>query len=137
MIKKCWACKDYTTLSHAGISEYLATIALQKDKITSLVKRARGILKAHVPIISEWIGDHSQFFSCVLPQGGAAVFPRYEFDADSYNFCSRLMKEGVLTVPGDCFRVPKHLRLNCGGYTNTLKEGLNKLDHLVRTMTKH
>jgi hypothetical protein len=134
-VEKCWGYKDYTTLSHAGISERLATAALEKRNIRRLMETGRRIINDHVSVISKWVSDHSRFFSLVKPKGGAAVFPKYNFEIDSYTFCEKLLsQQQLLVVPGDCFELSKHLRLNSGGYTANLTEGLSRLDKFVAKM---
>ena len=125
LIQDCWAYKDYTTLCHSGIGEYLATIALQKKNISKYIERAKNIIRNHVAILSDWMKEHSQVMSWVPPRAGHTAFPKYSLNIDSIGLCKRLLKEKeVLFAPGDFFESPKHLRIRYSCETEILKKGL-------------
>lgn len=137
LIEDCWAYKDYTTLCHSGIGEYLATIALQKENLSRYFERAKNIIRDHLTILSDWMGEHSQIMSWVPPKAGHTAFLRYSLDIDSAELCRRLLKEKkVLICPGDFFGVPKHLRLRYSCDKETLVEGLNLFDTFMNIIEK-
>jgi len=137
MIEKCWALKDYTTLSHSGISELFAIEALQDENIKKFQLRAQAIIKDHLNIIEPWIEKQRPYLSWVKPVAGNTAFPKYEFEMDSVSFCKDLMeKESVLLSPGDYFGFPKHFRIRYGCKKETLMHGLDRFDHYLKQVGK-
>lgn len=117
LVKRCWSIKDYTTLSHSGLSEYLATIALQEKNLKWMRERARGIFKRNLPIFRDWVRSCGSELSCVIPTAGGSAFPKYSLEVDSHAFCERVLKEsGILLSPGDYFGSAKHFRFRYGGH---------------------
>jgi len=126
LVKGIWAQKDYTTLANPILSDHVAAIALQKDNIRRIVRRAREICEENWRVFSGWLAKHRHVLKCVTPLAGAVAFPRYELDVDSVEFCKRLMKEkDVMLTPGDYFMAPKHFRIQYAGTdAKTLEEAL-------------
>ena len=121
----CWADKDYTTLSHSGIGEYLATLALEPANFGRYVERARTIIREQRAILGDWIASHRTLVSWVPPVGGHTGFVRYHLEMDSEELGRRLLAEaGVLVSPGDHFESPHHLRMRISSDRDTLVKGL-------------
>jgi len=60
------------------------------------------------------IGKAGNTLSWVPPAGGTTCFPWFTDGRDSRTFCERLVRDGVLVVPGDCFGEPDHMRIGYG-----------------------
>ena len=71
------------------------------------------------------------------PEGAFYIFPDISgFGMDSETFCTRLISEaGVACVPGSCFRGEGHIRISYCYSDEELKEGLNRLERFIRTLT--
>ncbi len=133
VIEKCWGFKDYTTLSHSGLSEFLAMEALKEENVKKFQLRAQAIIKDHLKIIEAWIEKHRPHISWVKPVAGNTAFPKYELDIDSVSFCKDLLeKESVLLSPGDYFGSPKHFRIRYGCKKETLIHGLDRFDNYLK-----
>jgi aspartate/methionine/tyrosine aminotransferase len=137
LIGECWKIKDYTTLSHSGLSEHLATIALQEKNVERLRARARNVFNHNISVLRGWLRECDQELRCVIPTAGGSAFPRYSAELDSYDFCERILHEtGVLLSPGDCFGSPKHFRLRYGGHdVQMLTTVLDKLAQFLKNTT--
>ena len=132
--ERCWSYKDYSTLSHSGLSEHLATIALQKGKIEELREKARGVFRRNLKILRSWIEECNEALSCVVPKAGASAFPKYNFDRDAREICEKLLEqEGILLSPGDYFGSPKHFRIRYGGHNEqTLTQIFGRIRGFLR-----
>lgn len=125
LVADCWADKDYTTLCHSGIGEYLATLALEPEHFSRYLDRARAVIREHRAIMADWIASHSTLVSWVAPTAGHTAFVRYHLDMDSETLAARLLAEtGVLVGPGDHFESPNHLRMRYSCDRDTLVQGL-------------
>jgi hypothetical protein len=132
-VDRCWAYKDYTTLSHSGLGEYLGAIALQKENRDRILKRAMQVAREHSTILAKWIDENGDLMGWIRPQGGHTAFPWYGIGMGSVEFGKRLAEEeNVLVVPGDFFGVPKHVRVRYSCGRSTLEEGLNRLGNFLR-----
>lgn len=85
--ESCWCCTDYTTLSHSGLSEYLATVALRKNKIEELREKARAVFTKNLEILKSWIKESAGELDCVIPKAGGSAFPRYKLNRDAVRVC--------------------------------------------------
>jgi len=137
LVEGCWADKDYTTLCHSGIGEYLATLALEPANFSRYLDRARAVIRQHRAILEDWIASHRTLVSWVPPTAGHTAFVRYHLDVDSETLAGRLLAEtGVLVGPGDHFESPNHLRMRYSGDRDTLVKGLEAfggfLNHQAR-----
>lgn len=124
-VEGCWADKDYTTLCHSGIGEYLASLALEPANFSRYLDRAKAIIREHRAILADWIASHRTLVSWVPPMAGHTAFVRYHLDEDSETLAGRLLTEtGVLVSPGDHFESPNHLRIRYSCDRDTLVKGL-------------
>jgi len=113
LVTACWVLKDYTTLSHSGIGEYLSIIALQRENRSRYIKRNLEISKANLSILSNWIDNNRDMISWVSPKAGFTAFPEYDLPLSSEEFCKKFLEEEqVLISPGEYFGVDKHFRIN-------------------------
>jgi aspartate/methionine/tyrosine aminotransferase len=127
-VEDCWADKDYTTLSHSGVGEYLATLALESANFSRYLSRAKAIIREHRAILADWIASHGTLVSWVPPVAGHTAFVRYQLGLDSETLAARLLAEtGVLVAPGDHFECPKYLRIRYSCGRDTLIKGLEAL----------
>ena len=133
LVKECWAYKDYTTLSHSGIGEYLATIALRKENMQKYIERAKKIIIAHRAILSNWVLENRQTLSWIPPKAGHTAFVKYNLNINSQDLCKQLLEEdGVLIEAGDYFGSPKHLRIRYSCEKEVLTEALKRFSAFLR-----
>ncbi len=77
LVEECWRIKDYTTLSHSGLSEHVATLALQEKNVKRLRERALAVFNRNLMILKDWAKNSGQELSIVIPKAGGSVFPKY------------------------------------------------------------
>ena len=127
LIDKCWADKDYTTLSHSGIGEYLAGLALRPDNYRRYVKRGKDIIASQTAVLGDWIEENGDLVSWVPSRAGHTAFIGYTADMDAEELARRLLdEEGVLVAPGDYFGLARHLRIRYSGERDELVEALRR-----------
>lgn len=133
LLNECWALKDYTTLCHSGIGEYLATIALRRENMSRYLKRAKSIIKAHIEILSTWISENHPVVEWVPSKAGHTGLVKYNLDLGSLELCKGLLEgKKVLVSPGDFFESPKHLRVRYSCDKDTLSEGLRRFAEFLK-----
>ena len=134
LIERCWIMKDYTTLSHSGLGEYLAENILEdRDRH---IKRNLEISRTNIEAMSKWIKANGDLLSWVSPKGGFTAFPKYNKRLGSAEFCKKLLKEeNILLSPGDHFGVDGHLRINVGSKIEILGAVLPRLKKFVENLT--
>ena len=133
LVAKCWALKDYVTLSHSGLGEQIAIAALDPGKLDGFMARARQRVREHSAVVAEWIAEMEPLVSWTRPTAGHTAFPRYTLGMDSVRLCQRLLsEEDVLLTPGDYFHSPGHFRLRYSGDREALDGGLRRLESFLR-----
>ncbi len=130
LIRRCWEMKDYTTLGHSGIGEYMASALLMKK--SQLVKRNLEISRVNLGALDGWVKSHGDVFSWRRPDAGFTGFPGYNLGVGSEELCRGLLRDkGLLLSPGSFFGVDSHLRVNTGSAPGVLDEGLKRLASYV------
>lgn len=123
IVQRCWALRDYVTLSPAKISDALAILALAHRE--QLLDRTRAIATANYATLQDFMAEHAAFLSWTPPRGGLLALPRYAFDLPSYPFANRLAEEyGVMLAPGAAFGQEYHFRIGFGPPPALFKAGL-------------
>lgn len=130
-----WARHDYTSIAPGTLSDRLASVALQPQTRAKILARTRRILHANLPVIMDWLDAHKDRFSYVPPEAGAIVYARYGGGINSTELVERLrVEKSVLIVPGDHFGMDGHLRIGFGSETRYLRDGLDRLADLLRSV---
>jgi len=133
LIQRCWEMKDYTTLGHSGIGEYMASSLLMKK--SQLVKRNLEISRRNLGTLDSWVKSHGDVFRWRRPDAGFTGFPGYNLKVGSEELCRRLLRDkGLLLSPGSFFGVDSHLRINTGSAPGVLDEGLKRLASYVESL---
>jgi aspartate/methionine/tyrosine aminotransferase len=135
VVATTWGYHDYTTIGPGTLSDRLARIALQPAMRARILARTRRILQTNLPVIAGWLDAHPDRFSYAAPEAGAIVYVRYHDAINSTELVDRLRAEkSVLIVPGDHFGMDGYLRIGFGSETRYLRDGLDRLDHLLRSL---
>jgi aspartate/methionine/tyrosine aminotransferase len=130
-LERCLNARRYFTISNTALSERLATIALRhRQEIYARAQRASSV---NLAVLDRFFDDHRDQIAWVRPRGGMTAFPCFVDGSDARAFCERLMKQGVLLVPGDCFGIPSHFRL---GFGSTEIGFSNALDRVKQTLAQ-
>ena len=133
LVATTWGYHDYTTIGPGTLSDRLARIALQPAMRAKILARTRRILQTNLPVITGWLDAHAERFSYALPEAGAIVYVQYHDAINSTELVDRLrVEKSLLIVPGDHFGMDGYLRIGFGSETRYLRDGLDRLDHLLR-----
>ena len=136
IIEACWRFKDYTTLSHSGIGENLATRALQAENRLKFIRRNLQISRNNLAMLDDWNQNNGNLFHWNPPSAGFTVFMAYRASMGSEAFCEKLLKEkNILTSPGIYFGVDNHIRLNIGCDSETMQTVLLRLKSFMKSLT--
>lgn len=123
--------RDYNLISCGIFDEAIGALALSyKD---TLLSRSRHITQQNLALLDKWISQEKHL-SYVKPQAGTTALIYYDFNIDSYTFCTDLIKTtGVLVTPGDCFDVPQSVRIGYAYSENSesLTEGLKSFSTFI------
>ena len=135
IVRRCWALRDYVTLSPARLSDALALLALTHRE--RLLERTRAIATANFQHLHDFMEDHAGVLSWVPPRGGLLALPRYSFDRPSYEFANRLAEErGVMLAPGAAFGQERHFRIGFGPRPEVFREGLAVVAEYLRELAR-
>jgi hypothetical protein len=112
VLEQAWELKDYTTLSHSGLSEKIASAAMKPEKLKWLRERAQRSFRNGRTDLMEWVNREPTLLTCVSPSAGGSAFPQYLATVNSIAFGEGLLKaEGVLIAPGIYFGLDQHFRI--------------------------
>lgn len=127
-VAQLWGRTDYTTISPASLSDALATMALETETRARIMARTRGIVRANLGLLQDWMDAQEGRFSYRLPDAGAICYARYDADVNSTEFAEKLRTEkDVLVVPGDHFGMDSYLRIGFGNPEDELLEALGRI----------
>ena len=122
--------RSFFTVSNTPAGEAMAAVAVQhRDKIFS---RVRAAATANLAALDEFFARLSSVLEWVRPRGGMTAFPWLINKSDSRAFCQRAAERGILLAPGDCFEMPRHLRLGFAATETGFNDALAELEGLIR-----
>ena len=137
LLSRTWMHHDYITISPGALSDALAQVALAPGRREQILERTRDICRHNYPIFAKWVVDHDDLFDLIPPKAGAIGYLRYRLPVNSTALVERIRKEkSVLVVAGDHFGMDSYLRIGYGPEPDYLKEGLNRIDEVLRTYTQ-
>jgi aspartate/methionine/tyrosine aminotransferase len=126
LISELWGRTDYTTIAPASVSDALACVALEAETRARIGERTRGIVRANLGLLEEWMEAQEDRFSYRPPDAGAICYTRYAAEVNSTDFAEKLRTEkSVLVVPGDHFGMDHYLRIGFGNPEDELIEALD------------
>ncbi len=133
LIHELWGRTDYTTISSATLSDYLATVALEPSTRARILERTRGIVRENLGAMKNWMDAQEGLFSYRLPDAGAICYMRYHSKVNSSEFAEKLrVDKDLLVVPGDHFGMDRFLRVGFGNPRDELMEGLGRIAEAFR-----
>src|SRR6185369_2046103 len=125
LVARCWATRDYVSLSPGKLNDALAVLALRHRERIS--ERTQEIVRANLGAANRWFAENSEVVSWTPPRGGLLALMRYAQDIPSLELANRLAeKYGVMLAPGSAFGVEHHLRIGIGQLPETFAEGLRR-----------
>jgi aspartate/methionine/tyrosine aminotransferase len=127
---KMAAFKDYTTICGSAPSEILSIIALRaKEKI--IVNHLTRI-KRNLNLLDDFFNEYKDMFEWVRPKAGTIGFPKLKIEADSLEFCQKVVKEAnIMVLPSTVYDYGnKHFRLGFG--RENMPEALEKFREYLK-----
>jgi aspartate/methionine/tyrosine aminotransferase len=97
------------TITNSPTSERLAAIALRNAEI--ILERTQRVANANLAVLRDFMSRWSAQMAWVDPTGGTSCFPWLRSGESSRPLCELLLGAGILTVPGDAFGHPAHIRI--------------------------
>jgi aspartate/methionine/tyrosine aminotransferase len=127
---RAYDARSYFTISGSPVLEALATHALRHRG--AVLARSQRVTNANLAALRTFMHEQCDALSWVPPQGGTVAFPWFKDGRSSRAFCTALAASGVLTVPGDCFGAPEHLRIGFGAQAHGFDEALGIVSRVLR-----
>jgi len=128
LVTELWGRTDYTTIVPASISDLLARVALEPRTRDKIAARTRGIVRANLGLVEDWMAAQDGRFRYRPPDAGAICYTHYDAPVNSTEFAEKLrVDKSVLVVPGDHFGMDHYLRLGFGNPEDELLEGLRRV----------
>jgi aspartate/methionine/tyrosine aminotransferase len=125
IVQRCWAMRDYVTLSPGKLNDALARLALKhRDRI---IERNRRIIRANLSTAARWMAERADFLSWTPPRGGLLALLKYDLPIASLELADKLATEfSVMLAPGSAFGYEHHLRLGIGQDPEVFAAGLRE-----------
>ncbi len=135
LIASLWSYHDYMTIAPGALSDRLARVALGPARRPELLARTRGIIRANLPLVEQWLRDRHPGFAWIAPEAGAILYVRYNHRLNSTTLVTRLREDhSVLIVPGDHFGMDGYLRIGFGEPADYIIAGLARLHTLLESL---
>jgi aspartate/methionine/tyrosine aminotransferase len=124
-VQRMWQIVDYTYGGPVHPAEQIAVIAL--DNMNLLRDRSRALLETNRALVNAFLAKHPQL-DCEPSRYGTTVFPRL-LTGSAGEFAAFLREKfETSVVPGEFFEHPQHFRIGFCGTTDTVRNGLERLD---------
>jgi aspartate/methionine/tyrosine aminotransferase len=131
VIRRIWERHDYTTLTPSMVSDRLCATAMEPGARERVLARTRGIIRANLPRLEEWIAARP-YFSFARPAAGAITYAKYDLPIASSELVERIRAEqSVLLVPGDMLGLKKGIRFGYGYDIEATMKGLARADEVL------
>ena len=113
VVERCWAMRDYVSLSPGKLNDALAVLALRHRE--AIVARNQAIVARNLATARRWFAEQAEVVSWTEPRAGLLAMIRYTLDLPSRDLADRLAGEySVMLAPGAAFGYEHYLRLGLG-----------------------
>lgn len=135
MINRLCGYHDYMTLTPSLISDYLADIVMQPARRDAILQRTQSIINRNLPVLEKWLAQNADVFDYARPAAGAITMIKHRLPIGSVALFDRLrLEQSVLITPGPHMGIGKYLRIGYGYDLDVLKQGLSRIDILLREL---
>ena len=127
-IKKAWAFHDYTSISIAYHSDWVASRILDTKRRKQILDGTKQHLNQNMNTLVEWIDTCDRKLSLSPPQAGAIAFVRIKMDIPSQDLTYHIRDNfSVLLTAGKWFGLEGFLRFGYGPPNEYLLEALDRI----------
>ena len=127
-IKKAWAFHDYTSISIAYHSDWVASRILDTKRRKQILDGTKQHLNQNMNTLVEWIDTFDGKLSLSPPQAGAIAFVRIKMDIPSQDLTYHIRDNfSVLLTAGKWFGLEGFLRFGYGPPNEYLLEALDRI----------
>ena len=127
-IKKAWAFHDYTSISIAYHSDWVASRILDTKRREKILDGTKQHLNQNMNTLVEWIDTCDGKLSLSPPQAGAIAFVRIKMDIPSQDLTYHIRDNfSVLLTAGKWFGLEGFLRFGYGPPNEYLLEALDRI----------
>ena len=127
-IKKAWAFHDYTSISIAYHSDWVASRILDTKRRKQILDGTKQHLNQNMNTLVEWIDTCDGKLSLSPPQAGAIAFVRIKMDIPSQDLTYHIRDNfSVLLTAGKWFGLEGFLRFGYGPPNEYLLEALGRI----------
>ena len=127
-IKKAWAFHDYTSISIAYHSDWVASRILDTKRRKHILDGTKQHLNQNMNTLVEWIDTCDGKLSLSPPQAGAIAFVRIKMDIPSQDLTYHIRDNfSVLLTAGKWFGLEGFLRFGYGPPNEYLLEALDRI----------
>ena len=127
-IKKAWAFHDYTSISIAYHSDWVASRILDTKRRKQILDGTKQHLNQNMNTLVEWIDTCDGKLSLSPPQAGAIAFVRIKMDIPSQVLTSQIRDNfSVLLTAGKWFGLEGFLRFGYGPPNEYFLEALDRI----------
>ena len=127
-IKKAWAFHDYTSISIAYHSDWVASRILNTKRRKQILDGTKQHLNQNINTLVEWIDTCDGKLSLSPPQAGAIAFVRIKMDIPSQDLTYHIRDNfSVLLTAGKWFGLEGFLRFGYGPPNEYLLEALDRI----------
>src|SRR5437667_2050532 len=128
---------DYLTLTPTYLSDRFAEIVMEPARREAVLARTRGILRANLPALEQWIQAQGELLTYIRPVAGAIALIGYRLPVGSAALFDRLRREqSVLVTPGAHFGIGRYIRIGYGYDRDSLMRGLQRIDALLEGLRR-
>ena len=134
-IKKAWAFHDYTSISIAYHSDWVASRILDTKRRKQILDGTKQHLNQNMNTLLEWIDTCDGKLSLSPPQAGAIAFVRIKMDIPSQDLTYHIRDNfSVLLTAGKWFGLEGFLRFGYGPPNEYLLEALDRIGQSLETV---
>ena len=127
-IKKAWAFHDYTSISIAYHSDWVASKILKKERRKIILDGTKNLLNENMNTLIEWVETLDGKLSMSAPKAGAIAFVKIHLDESSEKLTYHIRDNfSVLLTAGKWFGLDGFLRFGFGPPNNYLVAALKRI----------
>ena len=134
-IKTAWAFHDYTTISIAYHSDWVASKVLAPERRKKILDSTRVHLNHNLDTLVDWMKNCDSKLSLSPPQAGAIAFVHINMDILSQDLTYFIRdNHSVLLTAGKWFSLEGFLRFGYGPPNDYLKAGLDRILQSIKSI---